>query len=293
MADSLNTPILSKIHQALSRRSLMREMAGTLAVVLASPAAVAASCPTTDDPKLVDADAQLIELGKSLEEVTKRYREAGDKLDPIYDQVKNSYPALPLVMKATESDVEFGLPKPNNGKFYKPVRGGSYDQPGYYTPFHLRELEEFDASRSVKIPVEMHIPVYSQTSGNEFPALYLQSENLILTRRDWPEAQARVDELVAAISRWNKACKRIEARFGYHQACKVADAIGNEQNIVLEQIADIQANSTEGINVKLRAIRTIYAEDEIEFGECTADRLATAVVNHLLKRLEGKPLQEV
>jgi hypothetical protein len=47
MADSLNTPTLFKLHQALSRRSLMREMA-TASMLAAVPiAAVAAPVPVT------------------------------------------------------------------------------------------------------------------------------------------------------------------------------------------------------------------------------------------------------
>jgi hypothetical protein len=290
MADSLTTPTLSKIHQALSRRSLMREMAGTVAIALASSTTVAASpiaFPTSASENLPTADAELIKLGKTLVEVTSRYREAGHKYDAIFDKVKNSYPALPLVLKACVSDDELGLPKPNSGKFYKPVQGGSAEQPGYYTTFNLGELEAFRPTRIVKIPIDRYVPEYSKATGNEFPALYLQSENVIVTSEEWPEARARVNELTTAIRRWEKACKRIENAFGCRAACKTVDAIAAEQNAVLDQIANTKANSADGLAVKLRAIETIFDGDEIEFGDCTADRLAADVVNDLLKTLDG------
>lgn len=56
MADSLNTPTLSKLHQALSRRSLMREMAaaGMLAAVSMPVASASERKYETDGPVLAD-----------------------------------------------------------------------------------------------------------------------------------------------------------------------------------------------------------------------------------------------
>ena len=42
MADSLNTPTLSKLHQSLSRRTLMREMAAGVAIAAIPASAIAA-----------------------------------------------------------------------------------------------------------------------------------------------------------------------------------------------------------------------------------------------------------
>jgi hypothetical protein len=46
MADSLNSPTLSKLHQALSRRSLMCEMAVGAAIVAVPVSVMAAPVPT-------------------------------------------------------------------------------------------------------------------------------------------------------------------------------------------------------------------------------------------------------
>jgi hypothetical protein len=49
MADSLNTPTLSKLHQSLSRRSLMREMAAGAAIAVVSAPAIAAPMPSAHE----------------------------------------------------------------------------------------------------------------------------------------------------------------------------------------------------------------------------------------------------
>jgi hypothetical protein len=46
MADSLNSPTLSKLHQALSRQSLLREMAVGAAIVAIPVSVMAAPVPT-------------------------------------------------------------------------------------------------------------------------------------------------------------------------------------------------------------------------------------------------------
>ena len=59
MADSLNTPTLPKLHQALSRRSLMREMAAVGMLAAVPAAAVAAPERKYETDGIVPADDML------------------------------------------------------------------------------------------------------------------------------------------------------------------------------------------------------------------------------------------
>lgn len=103
----------------------------------------------------------------------------------------------------------------------------------------------------------------------------------------WPEAQARVDELIAAIEDWRKACRKINHAVGYMKAEREYQRLANKHHALLEKISKIEANSLQGILVKARTVKLIHADDDaIEFGDATEEVLAASVLNGLLS-LQG------
>ena len=224
-------------------------------------------------------DAELIELGRQLEIIDIQYREASKASSRIHKVMENQYPALPEVLKARDSDQRFNLPKPNDGKWYRPVNGGSREEPGYYTTNHLNELKQCKPFQRKDVPMKEY---RREMFGPDAPPLFLDDE-MVVTVVPWPEAQARVDALIAAIEVWRKACQRIKHASGYMRAEREFTRIGNKQSDLLDKIAEIDAKSLQGILVKARAVKLLHAdEDAIEFGETADELLAASVLNELL-----------
>jgi hypothetical protein len=106
-----------------SRRNFIKSSAAALAVASASPALAFPA---------LGQDAELVELGRQLAIIDIQYREASEASLRIHEAMENQYPALPEVLKARETDKRFNLPKPNDGKWYRPVNGGSISEPGLH-----------------------------------------------------------------------------------------------------------------------------------------------------------------
>ena len=120
----------------------------------------------------------------------------------------------------------------------------------------------------------------SLSAGDIDKTIWSEDGSLI---RTWPEAQARVDELIAAIEVRGKACQKIKHASGYMKAEREFTRIGKKQSILLDKISEIDTKSLQGILVKARAVKTIhYDDDAIEFGEATDEVLAASILNELL-----------
>jgi hypothetical protein len=240
--------------------------------------AIANTSPALAFPS-VWQDAELIELGRQLEIIDIQYREASEASSRIHGEMENQYPALPEVLKARETDKQFQLPKPNDGEWYRPVNGGSICEPGYYTTCQLNELKQCKPYQRKETPIKEY---RRGMFGPDAPPLFLDDEVLVSVV-PWPEAQARVDELIAAIEVWGKAVRKIRHASGYMKAEREYTRIGNKHNDLLNRIAEIDAKSLQGILVKARAVKAIHAdEDAIEFGRCTDEVLAASILNELL-----------
>ena len=271
MADSLNTPTLSKIHQSLSRRSLMREMATGAAMAVMPSVAMAAKSD----------DAELVELGKELASVNAKWREVGDRVSQLASVAEDQYPPLPDVLRSRPSDKRFGLPKPNDGQWYRPTKGGNREEPSYYATGQLNELKRFKPTRQLEIPIkEYHRDKFGP--ADPLAVLYLDDEVFIKVV-PYPEAQERANELIVAIEQWRKGCQKIDHACGYMKAEREFQRLGNKDHALLEKICEIEAKTLPGIMVKARAVRLIHADSEtIEFGDTTDVFLAAAVLNDLL-----------
>jgi hypothetical protein len=226
-------------------------------------------------------DAALIELGQQLETVNAQWPKASESVSRLAGVAENQYPPLPDVLRARDTDKPFHLPKPNDGRWYKPTSGGNSDQPGYYTNFHLNELKQFRPTRQVEVPMkEYQRDMFDP--ADLLTVLYLEDEVFIKVV-PWPEAKARADELIAAIEVWRKACRKIDHATGYMKAEREFQRLANQDHALLNKICKIEAKSLQGVLVKARAVKLIHVdEDLIEFGECTDEVLAASILNELL-----------
>ena len=191
------------------------------------------------------------------------------------------YPQLPLVLKSRPADYLFGLPEANDGRHYKPTGGGNRDEPGYYTQNHLSELRRLKPKQTKEIPYEQY---FHERFGSDapFPAHHSKSD-IVVTRVAWPEAQARIDELIAAIEGWRKACRRIDHATGYMKAQRDFQHLANKVFALDDEVSELEANSLRGLQVKARTLQLIHRDDEdIGFGKTTDQVLALSIVKGLL-----------
>lgn len=254
-----------------SRRNFIKSGAA-LAVASVSPALAFPS---------EGQDAELIELGRQLETINTQWWKSGESVSRLAGVAENQYPPLSDVLKARDTDKPFHLPTPNDGKWYRPTKGGNREEPGYYVTGQLNELKQFKPTRQVEIPIKEY---RRDKFGPNDPlaVLYLEDEVLIKVV-PWPEAQARVDQLIEAIEVWRKACRKINHTTGYMKAEREFQRLATKHHNILKKILRIEARSMQGILVKVRAVKLIHADDdEIEFGDGTNERLAASILNELL-----------
>ena len=115
-----------------------------------------------------------------------------------------------------------------------------------------------------------------------FPAHHEKSD-IVVTRVAWPEARARIDELIAAIEGWRKACRRIDHATGYMKAQRDFQHLANKNFALFDKISEIEARSLKGILVKARTVKLIHRDDDlIELGDATDEVLAASILNELL-----------
>ncbi len=243
---------------------------------------IASASPALAFP-ILGQDAELIELSKQILLNQAQWTENGVAYDRAHDAARKQYPALPDVLKARKSDAEFGLPKPNDAKWSNRPMSHAGEKEGYYSTFHLTELKQLKPRRSVRVPSDQYIAEYSKETGQEWPALYFKSDDTMIVSVPWPEAQARIDELIAAIEIWWKARRRIDCEAGLMKVERDNTRYGNREDYLLKKMVKIKATSLQGLLAKATAVKVLHSEeDEIEFGESTDEVLAASVLNELL-----------
>ena len=266
---------ISSITASPSRRNFIKS--GSAAIAALAIPALANAAPA------LGQDAELIELGRQLEGVSAKWWASSEPIKRLREVAENQYPPLPDVLKARDTDKLFGLPEANDGRWYTPTKGGNRDEPGYYVTGHLNELKQFTPRRSLRTPADQHVTEYFRGNGHECPALYFKSDKTVLTTQSWPEAQARVDDLIAAIEGWRKSCKKIDHACGYMKAQREFERLATRNHALLDKISEIEAKSLEGVLVKARAVKLIHRDDDlIDLGDATDELLAASVLNELL-----------
>ena len=112
-----------------SRRNFIKS--GSAAIAALAIPALANAAPAFGQ------DAELMELGRQLETLSVQWRKSGELASRLGHVAEDQYPPLPNDLKARETDNLFNLPKPNDGSWYRPIKGGNRQEPGYYTQNHL------------------------------------------------------------------------------------------------------------------------------------------------------------
>jgi hypothetical protein len=256
-----------------SRRNFLRS--GSAAIAALAIPTLANAAPA------FGLDAELVELGQQLETVSAQWWKSGELVSHLAKVAEDQYPQLPDVLKSRPEDKQFGLPKPNDGRWYRPIKGGNRNEPGYYTINHLHELKQFEPSQRKEVPFKQY---HREKFGPDAPFVFHDLDNdIVVSLVPWPEAQARVDELIAAIEDWRKACRKIDHAVGYMKADREFQRLANQDHNLLKKICKTEAKSLEGILVKVRAVKLIHRDDDlIEFGDATNEVLAASVLNELL-----------
>jgi hypothetical protein len=267
MAVSENTTPLSEIG---AHRSAKLTRRSAIAAGLATLSTVAAAQATTAFAGAKSADAELIELGRQLDAVSIRLRGLFARSGALYDQLRASpTPFLPA-MERQHSDAHFGIPKP-----------GDQQHTNYYTTFDLNELKQLRPT----LPnfVALRDARKATPFGTAPHLLYSVERRAFVDHVPWPDAQSRLGEIIAAIEAWRKVEDDRRQGFGIPDMELEEAAVFEEQSELLETIAAATATTPQGLLVKARAIKWLYPEDdEIEFGDCTSDRLAASLVSDFL-----------
>jgi hypothetical protein len=267
MAVSENTTSLPKIgaprRAKFTRRSAIATGLATLSAAAAATAAPAlATAPHVDD--------ELIELGRQLDAVSTQLRGLFARSGALYDQLRASpTPFLPA-MERQHSDAHFGIPRP-----------GDRQDPNYYTTFDLNELKQLRPT----LPnfVALRDARKATPFGTAPHLLYSVERRAFVDHVPWPDAQSRLDEIIAAIEAWRKIEDQRTEHFGIPDMEREEEAVYDEQTELLEAIVVAPAKTAEGLLVKARAIKWLYPDDgEIELGDSTSDRLAESLISDFL-----------
>jgi hypothetical protein len=253
MTVSRNTP-------TLSRRT-----------ALAGIAAACAANATTGTAKAASGDAKLVDLGRELDALAIKMQEAYERCSPLQEQAWASRPPFLDAMEATRNDTGYyGFPRP-----------GDRRHPYFYTTFDLEDLRRLNPTHVELVPLaEAHKVNFSH--GTRL-ALYSTEQRAFVKHVPWPEAQARVRQIIAAIEQWQRLRDENETRYGLDEAQKELDALLDRKTELFEAIMATPATSYAGLLVKAKAVKVIHCdEDEIDIGDATNHRLASSLLNDML-----------
>lgn len=253
MTDSLNT-------QTMSRRSFAKQAAG---IAIASEASMPALASSSQ------VDAELLSLVAEHNRLFEACYALNDPLALACDEYrKRPQPAESAVLKwRPDTDHAYGIPKPMR-------------LDNFYSPIDLDNLRPFKPMRHVEIPIRTSdhsiIP-----PGEPIGVLGIDHEHLV-RRVLWPEAQVRVNEIIAALE--TMKAERDAAR----QETGIT-AIEDEQSRRFDQcfalsdrIASMPATSLQGAVAKAKAVAAFYGNGPIKLGESLEEQLAASIVRDLL-----------
>ena len=259
MADSQNTLLLPKFQQPMSRRAV-------LSTSIAATALAAVPVPAAE---LKQPDAALIELGQELELVSAEISEYDRRITASYRAAKLNEPPLPEVLRFRPEDDALEIPKPRDKKY-----------PGYYTSFDIGDLKAFRPSRTQEVPIK-DFKRSTFPEDHTMTLAFLDKEVLVKVL-PWPEAQARIDEIIAAATLWSEACHRLYNDDDPELQAQ-EDALLERQTELHEAILSQRATTLAGLRVKANAIKGLHAaEEELGLGETTDVLLATSLIADLM-----------
>jgi hypothetical protein len=165
----------------------------------------------------------------------------------------------------------FNIPKPRDN-----------EHPGYYTRFDLSDLERRKGIRVVEIPFADYTTSFVTGSDIVIAILDGTENDVVRKTVPFPEAQARIDEIVAAIQQWRAEDDKIQESLSGMSSAEW-DKLSDQQSEIFDAILSCSASTFDGLRVKARAVKIIHSDEEaIELGDTTDDQLAASVLNDLL-----------
>jgi hypothetical protein len=211
-----------------------------------------------------------------------QWKEACSAYSKLSKTTQKQYPPLPEVLRARKCDCEFALPKPNSKEWSDNPASHAGDKAGYYSTYQLHALKQCKPTRREEVPAKEYCRM--KYGPNDKSVDSCGEHDIVVRRVPWTEAQARVDELIAAIEIWRKARRKIDHEAGLLRADRELTRFGNREGNLLKQILKLKATTMEGLRAKAIAVKVIHSdEEEIELAsEGTDVVLAAAVLNELL-----------
>lgn len=185
--------------------------------------------PAAIGEQTAGTDAELIALGHAFDAATIRHREACDVLDAAEDRAEPLMPERPAALTFREEDAPFHL-REVAGTF----AGAAV------TPSDIDWMTRCPAQHQVWVDDPNARPGWSMVPGKR-PQIV-----------PWPEAQARIDEIVAAWDAWHAEQDRVLDEAGVTDARAVADEAGDVAAAIARQATALPARTLAGVWVKVR-----------------------------------------
>ncbi|KAA2241144.1 hypothetical protein F0L46_04925 [Salinarimonas soli] len=185
-------------------------------------------------------DAALLALGRVYEAHERKCRKASDMAREACERVHAAL-VVPEALRPRENDVALGLPKVTSDR---------------YDAGLVRKLRASPRTRDVRTPI-------TDLNRGNLP----HDAHTRVGREPWPEAQARVDEIVAASEQYEADKCRLEDALGLTQAETLSNDLEDEATALRAAISALQASTLDGLLVKARAVVHIYGGAADEYVE--------------------------
>ncbi|SFH04799.1 hypothetical protein [Methylobacterium gossipiicola] len=224
----------SYLPQALASNSVDPDEDGSQALASLCDA-VLSLVPITASHPAEHPDAALIALGVELEAADARMKVADADCDARADVVFAAMPERPSALVFRESDRPFNLQC--DGRYIADLEG---------TPIDRGDIEWMTrrpACHEIKRPVRP-----GERAWHDFPGH-------VLDVVPWPEAQARIDEIVSTWKAWDSAKDAVNEAHGLLEAEARCTAADSALKSVLDRMAALPARTVEGMHIKLRAFQ--------------------------------------
>jgi hypothetical protein len=251
---------------SLNRRAMFLSAAGAaaLAIPALSRATALAASP----------DAHILELFEEIKTKNAKLVELYAKGKLTYKAATANYPPMPSVMRGTPQDLAFGFPK-----------AGDWHTADYYTTFHLNELKQLKCQSRVNIPVsEFCDPAFTKAEAT----VLFAGASTVTIPAPWPEAEARRNELIGAITKWSAKCRKADKLYGDYALSLTTEKLEDEKSELFDEMAQMQARSLQGILAKARVVKMIHQDDpQIEIGEANDAELASSLIMDMLALVEN------
>lgn len=177
-------------------------------------------------------DADLIALGHAFDAATVRHREACDALDAADNRAEPLMPERPACLLLRAEDAPFCLRRLH---CHPEVLQG-------------RPVTADDIEWMTRCPASHEVWVDAPPGSKGWNMVPGKVPQIV----PWPEAQARIDEIVAAWNAWYAEQDRVMDEAGVTEARDIADEASDTAATLAQQAAALPARTLAGVWVKVR-----------------------------------------